>query len=174
MIQPYNFSRYRSLLIEKFCVTPADFDEQYMAWKGRSEGAVDSEKQFVWQFLEQWTRVLPGKYPDPYERFKQLQAFYLLMWSYLIVEQKKGTAMLALANHFELMAAELSTFKTYVMIIGGQQCAAAELVDGLAVPLEDALLEQPIPYANCSRPLGCICSYGIHGERDLEGNLITK
>ena len=174
MIQPYNFSRYRSLLIEKFGVTAADFDEQYTAWKGRSGGLVESEKAFVWQFLEQWTRMLPGKYPDPYRRYKQLQAFYLLMWSYLIVEQKKGTAMLELANHFELKAAELSTFKTYVMIIGGQRCTAAELIDGLVVPLEDTLREQPIPYANCSRPLGCICCYGIHAERDLTGNLITK
>lgn len=174
VIRPYNFARYRSLLIENFGVTALDFDGQYAAWKVQSEDSLESEKAFVWQFLKQWAKVLPEKYPDPYQYFKQLRALYLLLWTYLIVEDKKGTAMLEIANHCELKAAELANFKTYVTIIGGERCAAAEVVNGLAVSLENALLEQPIPYANCSRPLGCICCYGVHWERNLNGKLIPK
>lgn len=174
MIRPYNFARYRSLLIEKFGVRATDFDGQHAAWTVRSGNSLESEKAFVWQFLGQWAKVLPEKYPDPYRRYKQLRALYLVLWSYLIVESKKGTVMLEIANHYELKAAELTNFKTYVTIIGGERCAAAEAVNGLAVPLEDALLSQPIPYANCSRPLGCICCYGVHGERNLDGKLIPK
>jgi hypothetical protein len=135
---------------------------------------LDSEKAFVRQFLEQWTKVLPEKYPDPYRRYKQLQALTWYSGAILSLKVKKGTALLKIANQYELKAAELANFKTSITIVGGDKCAAAEVVNGLSVPLEDALFEQPIPYANWTRYLGCICCYGVHCERDHDGKLIPK
>ncbi|MBS1661876.1 MAG: hypothetical protein JST68_12590 [Bacteroidetes bacterium] len=174
MIQPYNLAYYRSILIEKFEVSAIDFAKQISAWQNRLGNSMESEKAFLWQFLEKWAQVLSQKCPDPYLQYKQLQALYRLMWSYLIGEQKKGTAMMEIMNYLELKIADLSVYKTYVTIIGDKQCAAVEALNGMTVSLENALLKQPIPYDNCSRQLGCICCYGIHAERNPTGRLIRK
>jgi|GEM_PF-2841549 len=174
MIRPYNFARYRALLIEKYEVSDTEFNQQHTAWIARSGPSLESEKAFLWHFLEYWATVLAERYSNVTRRYQQLQAFYLALWCFQIVEEKDGTNYMELANYYKLKTAELAEYKTYVTIIGGTQCAAAEAIDGKATPLEEALVNQPIPYANCSRPHGCICCYGVHGVRDLNGRLVLK
>lgn len=166
--------RYRSLLIGEFNVPRLDFHEQHADWKRRFGQSLEQEKAFLWQFMERWAKVLTQETDDAERRYKQLRAFHLLMWGYLIGERKPAGAVMQIANFYELKRAECFRFRTRVQIIAGHGCTASERVDGLSVPLEDALREQPIPYASCSRPLGCICCYGFHGERDVDDRLIPK
>jgi hypothetical protein len=174
MATSYNFLHYRSSLIEKFNVPGMDFDEQHASWKQRFGHSSEQEKTFLWQFMERWSAVLKQESDIPERRYKQLQAFYLLMWEFLIGERKPAGAQLELANWYHLKQAELFKFKTLVQVIAGPGCTAATQADGFVVPIEDALQEQPIPYANCSRPLGCICCYGFQAERDLNDQIILK
>jgi hypothetical protein len=174
MIRPYNFARYRTLLVEKYEVSEEDFNQQHTAWIVKAGHSLESEKAFLWHFLEHWATVLAERHPDTIRRYQQLRAFYLVLWCFQIVEEKDGTTYMKLANYYELKAAELADYKTYVTVIGGNRCTAAEAFNGMATPLDEALVNQPIPYADCSRPHGCICCYGVHGVRDLNDKLVKK
>jgi hypothetical protein len=87
MATPYNFMRYRSLLIGQFNVLSMDFDAQHADWKLRFVESLEQEKSFLWQFMKQWALLLSQETDTGYARYQQLRAFYLLTWGYLIGEQ---------------------------------------------------------------------------------------
>ena len=174
MIRPFNIVQYRKLLVEQYNVHPADFDEEQAAWRAKTAWSSEDEKSFLWAFAEREIAKVLAAQKEPERKYQLLRSLYLLLWIFLLVEKKVGTGMIELANYFELKKAALMPYRTNVMIIGGERCPAAEAVNGMVVPIEEALVQQPIPYGQCSRPLGCICNYGFHGERDLEGKLIMK
>jgi hypothetical protein len=173
-IKPYHFDRYKEAVIKEFAVPPEEFSHEQRKWLDRAGSSLEAEKDFLWNFCEQLAHKIDKTTPDARERYQKLRAIYLLMWGFLIGQNRSGTALQTLTNFCDLKLAELSPFKTTVQIIGTDQCTAATRVDGMVVSLEDALIAQPIPYPECTRPLGCICCYGIHGVRDLHDRLVIK
>ena len=174
MIRPYNFDRYRSTLIDKFLLSPTEFDHAQQIWEAKKRAYPEEKKAFLWSFLNHLAKSLDANHPEGERKYTQLQSLHQLMWAFLIVDGKNGTNIQRLANYYALKLVDLAPYKTYVMIISDERCPEGCAVNGVSIPLEDALRNQPIPYEKCSRPQGCICCYGIHGERGEEGRLLFK
>jgi hypothetical protein len=67
-----------------------------------------------------------------------------------------------------------ASYKVYVMFIAGNCCSECDKIDGSVMSVEEALIKQRLPHSLCTGETGCICSYGMHGKRDLNAKLIMK
>jgi hypothetical protein len=103
-----------------------------------------------------------------------LQPVYLKMWEFLVKVGENGSHILKLKLHCDLVQANSSDYRVLAMIIGSKCCPECDMIDGMAIPIEEALLQQPLPHPICEKETGCVCCYVFVGERDMDNNLIMK
>lgn len=74
----------------------------------------------------------------------------------------------------DLEQAKKSNLKLNVSFITKGCCLECDKLNGIGLSLEEVLKTKPLPYKNCTRELGCICCYGFHCIRDVNGRLVRK
>ena len=73
-----------------------------------------------------------------------------------------------------LYDASVGVLKLNVEILSDKCCSECEKINGVTIPLETAVLLEPLPFHRCTREYGCNCCYLFHPIRDKEGELELK
>lgn len=165
---------YKKLFLREQWLSDATFSEAWQTWEAKTNSGPNHMVDFVHQLLENMANTLSNQLDGSDGSYTRLRAAYFHLWKLNKEQEKDGAHYFKRMHYFDLKKADLSSFKTLAGIIATNCCRACEENDGVMIPLPEALLKQPIPQPACTRPGGCICTYGLHGERDLEGKLIWK
>lgn len=68
--------------------------------------------------------------------------------------------------------AKKTRFLLEATIISKGCCRECENIFPKTIPFEDVLKKKPLSNQNCTRNSVCICSYGFHALRDMDGKII--
>jgi len=169
-----NFELYKTILLSTYKLSDKDLSDRLIEWKNKFRGSSDNDMDFLWSIFQQVENAILHTYKDSALLYQHLKDLYLTMWKFLIDEKRNATHMQKLINYCDLKKADSADYKTLAQCIATHCCSVCEEMDGLAIPVDQALSEQPLPNSACTRELGCICTYAIIAERDLEGNLLLK
>jgi hypothetical protein len=168
------FQEYQKTFETELWLNVADFSAEWQAWQSASATHDIDQYELICHLLKKVKSAISEEFAGNDLLFVKLRPLYFHLWKLYKKQGKNSDTYSKLMHYCDLKRAETNSYKTLVMVIASKCCAACEAIDGQIIPLNEAIEAQPIPQAVCTKPSGCICTYGFHGERDLEGNLQMK
>jgi hypothetical protein len=144
---------------------------QFAEWKA-STGS-DSVKEFLWQALLGLETELEQSDTDERRKLDLYRHLHYEMWAYQIRDGVNGTQYhkKLLENDLRMVAMD-HQYKMEVEIISGHCCPHCDELHGEVISLEEALHANPLATSNCTRPLGCNCTYSPIAVRDADGQFV--
>jgi hypothetical protein len=151
----------------------SEFNEQFNSWSATRGVSIHSKNDFIYSLFNglifKTGQIVRGK-----KLYQVLRPIYFEMWRFLLYEEKPRSHVLKLMLYCDLILAEDENYKMRAQIIGSKCCDECDKLDGLNMPIEDAIMNQPLPVPNCTKTTGCACCYGFSVERDLRGKPVPK
>jgi hypothetical protein len=151
-----------------------DLDRELNAWKEGKGDSLRTQADFYWACLNQALKHYSQNFKTEMELYENQRKVYLLMFEFLIEEDRSRSHITEALNLLDIKKAGLHNFEVEVEIIGTRDCTHGRSVDGLKVSYETALNNFPLDYSKCDRNGGCICNVGFEGKRDAGGKLMIK
>jgi len=165
---------YKEMFSDKYHFDGEEFFAIYQEWIIKFGETEKSKADFVWSMFNRIANSYAGKFKNELEMYTFMRGIYADMWQFLLKEGRDSSHVKRLMHYCDLKTAGDENYKVNAQIIGTKCCPECDEIDGLVIPLDEAINKQILPFKGCTRKNGCICCYGFPYERDLENNLVRK
>jgi hypothetical protein len=166
--------QYKAIFLEQEWLSERAFLSRWESWEQRPEKSGQDVFDFLRGSMGQIAEEISLTYRGSDAMYTKLRPVFFYLWELHKRYKKDGTEYYRQVVMCDFKAANERTYQQSVIFITTGCCSACEAKDGQVIPLREAVMNQPIPQDGCTRPSGCLCAYGIFGDRDPEGNLIMK
>lgn len=151
-------------------------EEEYESRKQllRANNNYSNEADFIWGLLNEMLQSIAVNVTALKDLYQKQRRVYLVMWQMLLAENRDTAHVKKQLVRCDLMAAKEYGLKMEVSIVASMCCAECTKWDDKKMSLDQAIAEQPIPIATCTRHAGCICVYTFSATRDENGRVIKS
>jgi hypothetical protein len=166
--------QYKAIFLEQEWLSASAFLSRWESWEQRTDKNGQDVFEFLLGSMRQIGEEISLTYQGSNAMYTRLRPVFFYLWELHKRYRKDGTEYYRQVVFCDLKAADELAYQQSVMFIATGCCSTCEAKDGQIIPLREAVVNQPIPQNGCTRPAGCLCTYGIFGDRDADGNLIMK
>ena len=166
--------QYKAIFVEQEWLSASAFLSRWESWKQRPEQNGQDVFEFLLGSLREIGEAISIQFRGSNALYARLRPVFFYLWELHKRYKKDGTEYYRQLALCDFKEANERSYQQSVMLISTGCCSACEAKDGQVVPLTEAVTNQPIPQHVCTRASGCICTYGIFGDRNRDGNLIMK
>lgn len=161
-------------LISEFKFNSADLDREFNSWMIKRGDSLQSLSDFYWACLNLGLKHFAENAKTENEFYENQRKIYLLMFDFLIEENKSRSHITEALNKLEINKAGHLSYEVDIVIVGTRDCEYGKSMDGLIIKYDTAINDFPLDYSKCRRNGGCVCNIGIVGKRDENDRLIMK
>ena len=172
------FSKYENEIINELGVTRKSFElglKDALIRFGNSEQAY---KDYLWRCFNELISFFAKNIHDEELMLQKQREVNMMMWSFINDEGKDPKAIRDNVNKLDLLIiranSEKSVFLQEVELIATNCCTNCDFLDGKKMSIPEAIEAQILPYPECTRTNGCVCSYGSNAVRDNNGHFVRK
>jgi hypothetical protein len=165
---------YKAIFVEQEWLSEKAFLSQWESWEQHSKGRGQDVFDFLQGSMRKIGEAISQDYRGSDAMYPRLRPVFFHLWQLHKRYKKDGSEYYKQVAFCDFQEAALRPYRQSVIFITTGCCSACEERDGQVISLSAALTQQPIPQEKCTRSSGCLCSYGIFGDRDPDGNLIMK
>ncbi len=170
----FDFNKYKTILIAKFGVVEKSIEEGMVFWFNKYGDTEKTRSDFIWSVFNLVLENIGETFSSEEDLYRRQKEVYFEMWHFLSDEGKDFSHIRKQIHFCDLKIHDQSDWESEVTFIATKCCPECEKNNELTMPIEEAIIKQPLPNPKCTRATGCVCCYGFRGKRDINGRLIRK